>query len=536
MRVRILRLTTLLCAAIACSLAALPTALSAADAAPSLAVLDADRFPLPEPLRPNVAFWTDVFSRYHDYESILHDEDHPERIYTVLDFSALAKLEISDAAKEIRRRKAINKAKAKYQEILLALAAGKQPKHEKEALWVVELLAAEPKGRAKYRKAAHRLRSQKGLREVFQAAIERSGRYLGGMEKVFTDRGLPWELTRLPFVESMFQIGATSKVAAGGMWQMMPSTGRRWLDIGPEVDERYDPILAAEAAAAYLKENYQLLHTWPLAITAYNYGTGGLKRAVSRLGTRDFGVIIERHSGRTFGFASKNFYAEFLAAAQVYENRDHYFPGIRPNSPVAYEQFAADHYLPIKELAQGAQTALDDLRQLNPALTPAVWQGTLWLPRGYPLRVPVGQLALFEQSYEELPAEAKSDRQAGMRYRVRKGDTLGRIAARYGSTVSAIRAANKLRSAHYLRIGQVLWLPPGRTSRRRTTSATRSRVAQSTPSSTRTRATVHVVRSGDTLTAIAARYGISIAAIKAANRLRSAHRIFPGQRLSIPAG
>lgn len=528
------RPTTLLLTAIVCLLAAIPASLPAAEDSPSLIVLDPTQFPLPEPLLPNVAFWTDVFARYHDYESVLHDEDHPERIFAVLDFSGLDGLEISDATKAIRRAKAIKVAKAKYRKILLTLGAGKQPAGEEEARWVVSLFEDEPEGRAKYRKAAQRLRSQKGMREVFAAAIERSGLYLGKMEKVFADRGLPWELTRLPFVESMFQVGATSKVAAGGMWQMMPSTGRRWLDIGPEVDERYDPILAAEAAAAYLRENYQLLHTWPLALTAYNYGPGGLKRAVSRLGTRDLGIIVERHTGRTFGFASKNFYAEFLAAAQVYENRGHYFPGVQPKPPIPYDQFAADHYLPIEELAQGAGTPLNDLRGLNPALTREVWQGTLWLPRGYPLRVPSGQLARFEQSYRELPAAAKSDRQAGLRYRVRKGDTLGRIAARYGSSVSALRRANKLHNAHYLRIGQVLWVPPGRTSRRRASNTQKTRVAQA--SVPRTKATVHVVRAGDTLSAIAERYSISIATLKTVNRLRSAHRIFPGQRLSIPAG
>jgi membrane-bound lytic murein transglycosylase D len=483
---------------------------------------------LPEPLAPNVAFWTDVFARYRGHEVVLHDERQVDRVYAVLDFSELETSTLSEVAQERRRRDAIRQAKDKYEQILLDLAAGRASAFREDAERVEALFAAEPGDRSKYRVAASQLRTQRGLRDEFAVAIERSGLYLKAMEKVFTDRGLPWELTRLPFVESMFHTAATSKVAAGGIWQMMPSTGGRWLKINMEVDERYDPELAAAAAATYLKENHAALQTWPLAITAYNHGAGGMRRAVRTVGTRDIGEIVRRYDGRAFGFASRNFYAEFLAAAQVFENREHYFPGVNPKPAMAYDQFAPKAYVPIADLAERAGVPIAQMRELNPALTHQIWRGTLLLPAGYPLRVPQGATATFARAYEQLPAESKSDRQTGIRYRVRAGDTLSRIASSYGTTIAALQQANQLRNAHRLRIGQLLWVPPGRGA----VGVTRTASAASAPRE----AKIHVVRSGETLSAIAARYGTSIAVLQRLNGLRSKNRIFPGQKLSIPAG
>ena len=137
------------------------------------------------------------------------------------------------------------------------------------------------------------------------------------MRREFRDRGLPEDLAYLPHVESSFNTHAYSKYGAAGMWQFMRATGRRFLKVNYVVDERLDPLTATRAAAQLLKDNHKLLGTWPLAITAYNHGEVGMQRAVRKMGTKDIVAIIERYKGRSFGFASRNFYPQFLAARRV---------------------------------------------------------------------------------------------------------------------------------------------------------------------------------------------------------------------------
>jgi membrane-bound lytic murein transglycosylase D len=410
------------------------------------------------------------------------------------------------------------------------------------------------------------------------------------MERIFSRRGLPTELTRLPFVESMFQENARSKVAAGGMWQIMPASGRRLLAVGLDLDERYDPFLAAEAAATILKENYELLGTWPLAITAYNYGSNGLVRAVASLGTRDLGVIVSRHRSRVFGFASRNFYAEFVAAATLYDNREHLFPTLRPAPELRFEEFAPDRYVSARELAARAAADLEGLRPLNPALSHEVWSGRLLVPAGYRLRVPEGQGEAFRAAYAALPADLKLGRQAGFEYRVRPGDTLGSIARRHGTSVAALQQANRLGNRTMIRAGQILRVPPGKapaavapavaaaaapvaarategrpdspgTAGGRGSEPAAGRapspstpdgagdpsptagaaaagetgpapIAPSASPDSGAEARIHVVRRGETLYAIARRHGTTVEALMRANGLEG-HRIHPGQRLRL---
>ncbi len=116
------------------------------------------------------------------------------------------------------------------------------------------------------------------------------------------------------------------------MWQFMRSTGRRFLRIDAVVDERLDPYRSTEAAARFLEQNYIILGSWPLALTAYNHGPGGMKRAQEQLGTSDIATIVRKYNSRSFGFASRNFYLAFLAALEIDQNPEKFFPGIRRNA------------------------------------------------------------------------------------------------------------------------------------------------------------------------------------------------------------
>ena len=160
----------------------------------------------------------------------------------------------------------------------------------------------------------------------------RSGAWREHIAATFTKMGLPRELAALPHVESSFNTYAYSKVGAAGMWQFMRGTGRRFLRIDAAVDERLDPYRSTEAAASFLEQNYIVLGSWPLALTAYNHGPGGMKRAQEQLGTSDIVTIVRKYNSRSFGFASRNFYVAFLAALEIDSDPDKFFGSIRRNA------------------------------------------------------------------------------------------------------------------------------------------------------------------------------------------------------------
>lgn len=490
------------------------------DTTPNQAV-DPDLFPLPAELEDAVDFWFKVYTQYPSTTKLLHDELHLGVIYAALDFSKLEASMVSDRRKREIRREHIQTTRLKYQSILDHLAKGTESSHVVEQRRVEAMFRSVPGGREKYRDAKSRFRTQTCLRDHFAEAIERSGIYMQTMERIFTAEGLPLELTRMPFVESMFQWNARSSVAAGGIWQFMPSTARSYMKMTAEYDQRYDPLVATEAAARFLKENYEALDSWPLAVTAYNHGRYGMKRAARRHGN-DIAAIVQNYRSRTFGFASRNFYAEFLAAARVYHQRQRIFPGVKPLPALEYEAFEPAHYVPIPDLLAAAQADTEVLKAMNPAISREVWSGDLYLPKGYELRVPKAQLATFQTAYDGLPASLKTPHQMGLRYRIRPGDSLSLIASRYGTSVSAIQRANGLRSAHRIRAGQVLLIPPKGGVRYAMRGAT-------TPST-------HVVQRGESLSRIASRYGTTARDLQRANGLSSPDHLRVGQRLTIPAG
>ncbi len=486
---------------------------------------DPRRFPVPAELEPNVEFWTQVYSVYDDDTVLLHDEMDLDVIYAALDFSALDDQRVSAGRMRLLRRRKILETETKYKAILADLAAGRISKtHPQDQARVEQMFAAVPGNRGKYAAARNRMRTQTCLKNRFAEGIERSGLYLARIESAFSARGLPVELSRLPFVESLFQWKAHSSASAVGIWQFVAGTARRYLDMELEYDERLDPLAASDAAARHLADNYRALGTWPLAITAYNHGTAGMKRAVRRLGTRDLGAITRRYRSRTFGFASRNFYAEFIAAANVYAQRQRLFPTTSPLPELVFEEWRSELYVPIRELAGGAGADLKQLRAMNPAMSSQVWDGHLYLPKGYGLKIPPGQSAAFQQAFAALPDNRKSPHQVGLYYRVRAGDTLSTIAAKFGSSIGALQRANRLSSPHRIRIGQRLLVPPRSGSGAAPVLAAAN--AGAAPA-------VHVVRRGETLSRIAARYGSSVSALKARNGLSSAHRIYVGQKLSI---
>src|SRR5262249_15987746 len=167
--------------------------------------------------------------------------------------------------------------------------------------------------------------TQLGIKERFRDGIIRSGRYLETFQGIFDHAGLPTEIALLPLVESSFENRALSNAGAAGIWQFTRGTGRLYMTVNKKVDERLNPEKATRAAVRLLSDNYAALGSWPLAITAYNHGRGGMMRAQTEGGSSDLTKVIDEYQGPLFGYASMNFYSEFLAAVDVYKNYEQYF-------------------------------------------------------------------------------------------------------------------------------------------------------------------------------------------------------------------
>ncbi len=361
----------------------------------------ATAFPVPPELKPNVAFWVDVFTKYTKDQAILHDTENPLRIYSIVDVKGLSR----DIPEERKKREAlVEKERERICSLLLRLG---DPNRTDTAMTererTVRGLFGDSANAEDLLKAAESIRSQGGLRESFTEGLIRSGRYIAEIRRIFRARGLPEELVYLPHVESSYNWRAVSRAGAVGVWQFTKSTGKIFLTVDDAIDERRDPLLSAEAAARLLKRNFEVTGKWPLAVTAYNHGLLSIRKAMETLGTDDLMRIILSYEHKPFGFASKNFYAEFLAAVEVAKNPSRYFGDVVPDPPIVF----SGEELPVSLTLAAAQRAFrcgrDTLAALNPAFLPSVLREKAAIPRGYTLRIPGG--TDVAAAYETLTSE-----------------------------------------------------------------------------------------------------------------------------------
>jgi membrane-bound lytic murein transglycosylase D len=478
--------------------------------------------PRPAALAPRIAFWTRIYTEVGTNGGLLHDSRDLSIVYEVIDFPA----GLSNRARDAR----IRARREYYEGILRKLGAGRRSGLSSDEQRVLASLG-DGATNATLREASHRVRFQLGQANKFREGLHRQGRWRSYVEGVLAQRGLPVELAALPHVESSYNPEAHSHAGASGLWQFTSSTGRLFMQVDHVVDERRDPYLATVAAARLLKQNYDKVGSWPLAITAYNHGAAGMARAVRTLGTNDIATIIERYSSRTFGFASRNFYVEFLAALDVQTNAERHFGPIRPDPPEDLRIVPLDHYYKAPTVASALGVSLDELRAANPALLSPIWAGQKLLPRGYGLRVPAANaVAAPRTQLASVPGSERFAKQLPDRsYRVRRGDSLSRIARRFGVRESDLVAMNGLRSRNRIRAGQVLRLPVQ-------AGSAPVAVASSAGLEPLPADGLYQVRRGDTLGRIARRFGVSEGDLASDNGLRDRNLIQPGQVLQIPGG
>ncbi len=480
-----------------------------------------DPFPRPDALAGQVGFWRSVYGYWSLGQVALHDMDYPGIIYEVIDLPGAASEGYTAAQKKF-----VDERRTALQVQLQSLAqryktVSQLSDAERELLFRIQSVA----GAAAVDGAAERVRSQRGLRERFRRGLEISGRYDATFRRIFSDAGLPTDLAFLPHVESSFQTSARSSAGAVGVWQFTRGAGRIFLKMNAAIDERLDPVASARGAARYLGQAYGSLGHWAYAVTSYNHGLQGMLRAKQQVGN-DFAQAVREYQSRSFGFASKNFYTEFLAARDVARNPQDFFADeVRRDPPLDLHKVVLDRKISAGQLAKLHAVNLKQLAELNPAWSRRAARGELPLPSGIevwlPSRVvrekPAPAITATAPQLDAAPVSAATSRNYHV---VRPRDTLSGIAARYGMEVAALQTLNNRASDNdVVKRGDKLLVVED---------------ARDPAAAQNGAEIIHIVRKGETPIEIASSYGVTVAKLLASNDLTRQSIIHPGQRFRIP--
>ena len=359
-------------------------------------------------------------------------------------------------------------------------------------------------------------------RSSFSKWLSRSGKYIPMMKQILVAKEMPVDLVYLAMIESGFNVRARSHMGAVGPWQFISSTAKRYgLRVDSWVDERMDPEKSTIAAANYLRDLYNMFQSWELAAAGYNCGEERVQAAIDRFQVYDFWEISEH----TLPRETKDYVPKLMAALIIAKNPEKYgFRGIEYQEPKPVEKVLVLPQRSLKDIAAVIGADYISLRDFNPSL---IREAT---PPGgsYKINVPLGYGKVVTAKYNNISAlkmvAVATPGNSTNYHRVRRGDSLGAIARRYGVSLSSIKRANKIRGS-MIRAGQVLAIPGG------------SRVAYSSTNATvrKTESIKHKVRRGDSLGRIAVSYGSSVSAIKSANGIKGS-QIIVGQVLTIPGG
>ncbi len=367
--------------------------------------------------------------------------------------------------------------------------------------------------------------------------------YMPIFDETFNKHDLPEELKAMAIIESAMNPLAVSRAGAKGMWQFMYSTAKMYgLHIDSFVDERLDPFKAADAAARYLQDAYEIFGDWNLAIASYNCGAGNVNKAIRRSGgKRAFWDIWPYLPRETRGYVPA-----FVGA--LYAMTYHKEHGIKPEAiemPAHVDTFRINKQLHLKQVAELTGAPLEELKNLNPQYRHDIIPGNskeyiLRLPYTYTNAFIEHEDSVYTYKYDEFfnPTTIKKIQDGGdgerIVYIVKNGDYLGRIASRNRCTVAQIKRWNGLKSNN-IRVGQRLVIYKGGGGPSTSSASSSTSAAKPASSSTSTSSTptgTYTVKSGDTLSGIAARHGVTVNQLKQWNGLTS-NNIKVGQKLKL---
>jgi len=378
----------------------------------------------------------------------------------------------------------------------------------------------------------------KSRKRSTETLINRSQYYFPMFEEVLDKYNLPLEIKYLAVVESALKPRAKSRVGATGLWQFMFATGKQYgLEVSSYVDERCDPLRSTNAAAKYLASLYKTFGDWDLALAAYNSGPGNVTKAIRRSGGyQNYWNIRPYLPRETAGYLPA-----FLATLYLFEYAEaHGFQVEKNQLPmVATDTIHVKQMISLDQVAELTDTKIETLQHLNPSykldIIPVLNNKT------YTLRLPLAKMGDFVQNEAQIYAAAKAEFEARekplpqffkidskIRYKVRSGDYLGKIARKFRVRVSQIKKWNGLRT-NDLKIGQRLTIY----SRNPTAHTVHNSKSLTKSSKNTTNKSTYLVKSGDSLWSISNKLtGISIQNLKEWNDIWDSH-LKPGMTLII---
>ncbi len=402
-------------------------------------------------LSPQKRFWKNVFTEYTTSQVLIHDEWYLDLVYEVIDLGRLGKKPWEKVKKEYE----------KYRLILKNIAEN-PGELSGQALEIYEKLSRIKENSLFPLKDAYkRVHLQMGHADSIKKGIIKSGRYLKNIKKILKENNLPKELAYLPMIESAFNPYSNSYLGASGLWQLMRRTAKQYgLRMDHIVDERRDPALSTEVAAKHLAHNYEVLKSWPLAITAYNHGLQGMVNAIKKTGSKNLADIIEKYDGPRFEFASRNFYMEFITMLEIIQNSFAYFGLLNIEDPVDTAEFEVEDYVDLKTIAEYAKIDMAEIKRLNPALLSAAYKPGNPIPKGYKLKLCPENIEKLEFAYVLIPDNLKYARSPFEgQHIVRKGQTLSEIAKIHKISAKNLARFNGIRNPRRIRAGQRLKIP-----------------------------------------------------------------------------
>ncbi|MCL2101227.1 MAG: LysM peptidoglycan-binding domain-containing protein [Fibromonadales bacterium] len=343
-------------------------------------------------------------------------------------------------------------------------------------------------------------------------------------------RGMPKDLVYLALVESGFKLKAYSKAKAAGVWQFIPSTGKRYgMPQDFWVDMRYNPEVATEAALDYLSFLYKEFNDWHLAMAAYNCGEGRIRRLLREARAEDPDKKVA-YWDLKLPRETMHYVPRILAAMIIGHYPEHYSIEIKKQSFIPFDTVTVKDCLPLDKVGSAVGVSVNTVRELNPELIRWCTPPNL---KSYTMKIPQGSREKFLAAYEKMD---KTQLVRWQQYKVQKGDNLGSISRMFGLKVADIQSANNLSSTK-LRIGQVLIIPmPMGATAPKNATAEKKQSAEtqkaSNAGSANSNVRTYIVRNGDNLGSIARRHGVSMQSLMTWNDLQS-NKINAGQRLYI---
>ena len=307
--------------------------------------LISDEFDIPPYFLNSTRFWFDIYTQHASNHSVLHDKENLAIIYDVLDFSSVDASELNQFTKAALQVKYVERIVKEYKSAFVRLGKGQDSgEYEKkilEALKNSKIDLPSKKNRKKFfSDLSENLRAQTGQKDNIQAGINAFARYENTIKLYFDAFDVPWELKAIPFLESSFNVRARSKVGASGVWQFMRWIAAHFMDVDRRQDGRSNPLISTASALHLLKQNLKIMGRWDLAIAAYNSGTKhllkGRRLMESKKREGSLANILEHYEHEHIGFASKNFYAEFLALTRALAYKDLFYQIPKPSNDTVH--------------------------------------------------------------------------------------------------------------------------------------------------------------------------------------------------------